>query len=186
MSDQNCCENSGNSRSDNISSSVWRKTKIILLAPSVGQFVEVSRDHSVRLMSAYSLEGQPHAVHCICLWPHHNRLLVLHNVLTHTPSRQTDMNTVCARILTSDSASVLPPSVCSLENSASGDTCPTIPSVEEERRDRVRHTKGNRFLQVMCDVQRGCDECVAPPLFKTRVKHNYLGFTDTDYGWLDG
>lgn len=37
----------------------------------------------------------------------------------------------CQCFLTSDSSSVLLPSVCSLENSASGDTCPAIPSEQE-------------------------------------------------------
>lgn len=43
--------------------------------------------------------------------------------------------------LTSDSVSVLLPSVCSLESNASGDTCPTIPSEDEEKSKSRNETK---------------------------------------------
>lgn len=48
-------------------------------------------------------------------------------------------------VLTSDSASVLPPSVWSLESNASGDTWPAIPSARRERCAVLKHGK-NVFL----------------------------------------
>lgn len=55
--------------------------------------------------------------------------------------RHFPLHRVCVCALTSDSASVLLPSVCSRRDSASGDTCPTMPSVcggGSRERERVR------------------------------------------------